>query len=68
MRKIIISNSITILKVKIPMKLSDILKEAKESGGKEIAISTTILYLVLLLFPGGALGKAVSVALQLPHL
>ena len=49
------------------MKLSNILKEARESGGKEIAISTTILYLVLLLFPGRALGKAVSVTLQLPH-
>lgn len=48
------------LKVKISMRLSNILKEAREGGSKEIAISTKILYLVLLLFPGRNLGKTVS--------
>lgn len=48
------------LKVKISMRLSNILKEAKEEGSKEITISTEILYLVLLLFPGRNLGETVS--------
>lgn len=48
------------LKVKISMRLSNILKEAREGGSKEIAISTKILYLVFLLFPGRNLGKTVS--------
>lgn len=48
------------LKVKISMRLSNILKEAREGGSKEIAVSTKILYLVFLLFPGRNLGKTVS--------
>lgn len=66
MRKGIISNSVIIIKVKIPMTLNNTLKQ--EKGGKEIAISATIPYPVLLVFPGKALGQAVSVRLHLPHL